>query len=157
MIRNNVAADLIVRIRACLGEGCAYDVFQSRGMPPAECDQIALVWGDARTIRSGDCGGAECDTERSHTLNLVLTKCCIGVDAGNSGKWDSSKEHEESRCFYRDVETIEHCILCNDFRQIVFDHGLESLSLRGVSFSPMTSGGCMSATISLEIIESVCC
>lgn len=155
MIRSETSADILAAIITCLGQSCSYQVIQSRGIFPAECDSIVAVWGDSSNLIPDDCGSGPCETFRSHKLMLVLTKCCSGIDAQIN--LDSTQESDESICFYRDVEIIEKCIICTDFSQLLFDNGLSNLYLSGTRFDPTVHGGCMTAYIDIVINETFCC
>jgi hypothetical protein len=65
-------------------------------------------------------------------------------------------EESETICFLRDLETIEQCIECSNWRQLGIDHGIDRIQLVSTTQGE-TRGGCMDATLRVQITATQCC
>lgn len=156
MNRAQVAADIAAQIEACFGGECIYRIFRARAVPPAECDSIALVWGQRTAKPENQCLTLRpCDREVTQDLQIVLTKCCVGIDAEEN--FDIAGEDHETICFEDDLQILEECIECTDWSQLGLDHDLQSLRLVATERDPMVEGGCVSAYLTVEIIYCESC
>lgn len=154
MIRAAAAADIAAQIVACIGQQCDYKIVYARSLPPAECDTIALVWGPRSFAAESACGVTACDGTEVTPLLVTITKCCIGPDGADA--FDLAAEEREAICFSADLEAIEDCFRCADWRQFAADHAVDRI--RVISTTPGTvRGGCMDATIRVEFTATVCC
>lgn len=164
MKRSHVAQDILDAIQACFNaqlppERCQeYNFFQSRGLPPADCNSISVSWMDAGDSRFGDCEimGINCNEWNStRGLRIALTRICMGPD--QSEEFDWRLEHEETVCFNDHLDLLEECIKCMDWTQLVRDHSLIVLSYAGTTHDVESDGGGYSAYIELTIVAGECC
>lgn len=156
MIRNDVAADILAQIQGCLPDYCSYKLLRSRGLPPADCNTIALAWGNRIPVSETGCIGLlPCDRVVEQSFTLVLTRCCDGLDSRESFSTDD--EDDETVCFERDVQIVEECLECGDWSQLGVDHGINSLVLESTRRDSETEGGCMTAYLGVVISSNECC
>jgi len=156
VIRSDLAADVLALIRGCLGPGCEYELFRSRGIPPAECKSIAVTWAESQPTYDADCDQFQpCEVRQRSVMRIILTRCCVTADAGMM--FNSAAEDDASICLWRDTELIERCLACADLRQIAIDHGLNSFRHVATRFDVETLGGCNSAYIEVMVESEECC
>lgn len=154
MNRAAVGADIIAALIACFGSTCEYQFVQARSSIPAECNTISLVWGRKRNEYEDDCGFTSCDRQVTTDLSITITRCCVTSDAGL--QFNIAAEENETLCFLRDLEVLENCIECTNWRQLSIDHAIDRISLSDTT-PGTTRGGCMDATLSVRIVSTECC
>ena len=154
--RFDLAADVLAQIQACLGPGCDYSLFASRAIPPAECNSIAVTYTDAMPEYESDCPALQgCGYTQSHVLRIIITRCCVRADAGQS--FSEVAEQDAAQCLWRDVDLLEHCLACADLRQWGIDHGITTFERTATRFDVETLGGCSSAYLDFRVVAEECC
>lgn len=148
----SVLRDLLDQIVTCLGDPCPYQVLVSRGMPPADCSSIAAWYGGSRRDRDS----AECATDLYETsLSFTVTHCCITPDQGVG--FDFEREEIEAECFLENLMAIRECLACEATAVVGSRMTGCGALVSSVSVDPEPRGGCYSATIRVDIVESECC
>lgn len=168
MIRSHVAADILAAIETCmrtyLGPNRCdeYLFLRSRGIPPADCNSIAVTYTDRGVAHIGDCAHTTAyspcpDYIATLGMRVVITRICLRPDVGAGGSFDAVAEDAEAACFMDDLDALEACIMCGDWRQIGVDHRVAKLRYDGTSEDVETEGGGYSAYLDITLVGSECC
>lgn len=153
---SDVAADIAAQIESCFSGICDYDVFRARATPPADCNTIALVWGDRSEIRESDCARLEpCSSIVTQDLSISITKCCLKPDTGDG--FDFAAEDHEEVCFENDLQILVDCIRCTDWTQLGLDHGIDGFVLETIRRDGSVEGGCFTAYLNTVVTYNECC
>lgn len=147
-----ILRDLLDQIVECLGDPCPYQVFVSRGYPPADCSSIAAWYSNSnRASENQDCQTTIYDTD----LKFTITHCCVTPDTGIG--FDFEREEIEAECFLTNLAAIRECLSCSatdTVSQYILGCGALVTS---VVADPEARGGCYSATVTIAIEEDDCC
>lgn len=127
---------------------CAYQFFVSLGIPPAECNSIAVWLESSQRARSDN---SECCTSIFNTdINITLTRCC-----GEREVFDPKAEDKDAECFLNDLCRLRDCLSCGSCVLADYDLGCGGL-ISEVRMDMEKQGGCYSATLTLGITEDCC-
>lgn len=145
--------DLLEQIRLCLDDtSCEYSYFVSLGIPPAECNSIAVWHGDI--VRSRE--NSECSNSFiSRDLNITITRCCVRADAAVG--FDQVAESDDAMCFLSDLESLIECLVCTDPPLLSGKTMACAATMNSVRLDLEKLGGCYSATINLSYDDVICC
>lgn len=149
----DAANALLTEIRACMGgESCPYQLFVSRGMPPADCNSIVARYdGGRRNDRESN----DCDSVFEEEIVVTLTKCCVTPDIQTN--WNPVLEDAEAKCFYDDLALLRQCLICNGMTALEpYVDGCKPYVTATV-LDPMSEGGCFSGSIVIRFRNVDCC
>jgi len=146
-------AALLAEIKTCMGgQECSYNLFVSRGIPPADCNSIA---GFVEQSRPESTEFDDCNNRYNDSLVISITRCCLDPDTQDS--FDPALEDREAKCFYDDARLLLECVHCNAGTALgPYIAGCQPL-ISGMEFDMEALGGCYTALIRIAIAEDVCC
>lgn len=150
------AADFLALLEACIDTECKYKFLRSRGLPPLECNYIAVSFGDELLGEFSNCSDwGDCETEIStYEFNVYLA---IGdVTPLVNKNYGFDVEDVVTACFYNDLTQLKQCVLCTDYSTLKIDYNIASISSLRVDIRDH-QGGAFVATVRMRLEVNECC
>ena len=153
---NDIGDTLVAAVKSYLGDQACRDygaIFRSMGLPPLECNQIAVWMRDSERNPSVS---NRCADYRIETWVIQIARCCPAIESQEAFPFDALEK--EAACFYRDIQLIDECLTCS-IKDLLdpFTVCRDDAVVLGVQPDGSRQGGCYASEIWVQYKRPVCC